>query len=53
MFWTELYCKIQSVMTIIGLVILAIAVLVTAAMILVNYYKCRSDRKEKSDKGRR
>ena len=45
MFWTELYCKIQSVMTIIGLVILAIAVLVTIVMILVNYYKSRPKRR--------
>lgn len=44
MFWTELYCKIQSVMAIIGLVILTIAVLVLIGMILVNYYKSRSKR---------
>lgn len=45
MFWTELYCKIQSVMAIIGLVILAIAVLVVLVMMLVNYYKSRSKRR--------
>ena len=45
MFWTELYCKIQSVMVIIGLVILAIVVLVVIAMILANYCKSRPKRR--------